>query len=185
MDLTSGRNRVCKNNIGGLKIAYIFPFVKYRRSEVIVDGVNLVSFPDTVIYPFEIVNSVYNESTQEDKSINQSLTLEMIGVEINPQLLKMVFKDHRIIAKDRKGQYRLIGAYNGVLTELTQTTGGNQSSFSGYQLSVSGQEKQTALFIDNLEDAGFEIYDPSDVDNYIFEDGNNYIFEDGNNFIFN
>lgn len=163
MELTQGRNRKCKLNIGGLKVAYFFAFEKYKRSEIIVDGVKLISFPNTVIYPFEIINSVFSESTQENESKTQNLTIEMIGVEVNSDLQKLVNKDHRVIALDRNGNYRLIGAYNGVLTDLEQTTGGTQAEFNGYRLSVEGNEKTTALFIDNLEDAGFEIYDPTSV----------------------
>ena len=185
LTISKGKNRGCKGNIGGFITIYLFPFEKYRRSQIITDGQELVEFPTTTVYPFYVTDASFNESTNEDKSVTQNLTFNLNKIEVNPEVLRLLKKDYRAIIFSRNGYYKLVGAFNGMTTNLQQTTGGSQSEFSGYQITMQGDELNEAFIFDNLEDVGFEIYDPLDFDNYIFTNEDNYIFEDGNNFIFN
>lgn len=175
-----GRNRQCKDNIGGIIKVYLFSFVKYSRSQIIRNGLELITFPETEIYEFSTVNPTFSEKGNEDLSVNQDFNFDLIGYSPQEEILKTLKKDCRVIIKDRNGQYRLLGAYNGLITDISKTTGGTQSEFGGFNVKFEGLELSNALFFDNLEDVGF-----NQTSNYIFQNDNNYIFQDGNNYIFN
>ncbi len=193
IDLTQGRGRGCKDSIAGLDIIYFSSFVDYDRSEIIIDGATLTSFPGTFIYEFKVLNANFSESqTEEDggKSWSQSLSFDLpkINLESNLELIKLVNKDHIVLVKDRNGFFRLMGLFNGITTELTKTTGSSKGEFSGYKLTIDATEELSAVFVEDLNDAGFIVVPPDGVVpsiNYIFQDGDNFIFQDGNNYIYN
>jgi hypothetical protein len=177
--LTNGRNRKCKSNIGGVKLIYLFPFIKYSRSQIIRTGLELTTFPSTTIYAFEGVNLSFTDSqSTEDggKFFTENLTADFIGLELNTSFRKLVDDDYRVIVKDNNNKYRLLGAYNGLITEFNSTSGGNSSDFSGYNLTFDGKERQEALFIDDLEDAGFII----SLDNFLLLEDGTPILTEGN-----
>ena len=180
IDLTKGRNKQCKSNVSGVNHIYLFPFVKYLRSQIIRTGLELTSFPATNIYRFDGVNLSFTNSQQEEdggKFYNENLTADFIGLETNTELVKLINKDYRIIIKDNNGLYRLLGAYNGVLTEFSNTTGSTQAEFSGYNLTFEGKERQEALYIDDLASAGFVVVDS---ENYILLENGTFILTELN-----
>ena len=101
--LLQGFGKRCKTNIGGIKTIYLFPFVKYSRSQIVRDRLELITFPETIIYAFEGVNLSFTDSqSTEDggKFFTETLTADFIGLQDNTQLLKLVNSDYRIIIKD-------------------------------------------------------------------------------------
>ena len=51
--INSGRDRQCRNSLGGISKLWLFPFVKYSRSQIITNNNILVTFPNTDIYRFD------------------------------------------------------------------------------------------------------------------------------------
>jgi len=155
--VTSGYNRNCKSSQGGLDKIWLFPYVKYSRSQIATDANFLVSFPQTTIYSFYSngtpIFSEDNETEDGGKYYNQSINLELNGVENIDRLLK---KDYRVIIKDNNGYFRILGLYVGLECEkIDYNSGSNKQSFNGYSLSFTGKEEKPSFFIENLEDAGF------------------------------
>lgn len=164
LSLTSSRLKGCKDSIGGVSEVYIFNYIKYPKSQIVVDGVNLTSFPLTNIYQFEFNNepNFTNDSSEDEggKFYNESLNLEFVGY-FNSSIITLLKSDLRCIIKDRNGNYRLLGAYNGLICErLNYTTGDAKNTFKGIRFSLEGRELIQSLFIDDLEDAGFILYLP-------------------------
>lgn len=177
--LTQGISKKCKDSIAGLDIVYLFPYVKYAKSQIVINDNKLVTFPETTIYSFYGVNGSFTETQNEDdggKFYDISLGFDLPKIEKNTNLTSFLINDYRAIIKDRNGYYRIAGLYNGLQTDLNQNTGDSKESFSGYKLAFQGQEINSSLFIDDLEDAGFII----DPDNYLLaEDGQILSSEDG------
>ena len=101
--LANGRNRKCKSNLGGVKLIYLFPFIKYSRSQIVRDGLELVTFPSTLIYAFEGVNLSFTDSQSTEgggKFYTENLNADFIGLETNTQLQKLIDNDYRVIIKD-------------------------------------------------------------------------------------
>jgi hypothetical protein len=179
--ITQGFDRRCKDNLGGVRKLYLFPFVKYLRSQIITIGEELTSFPTTTIFEFETNVISFNEPMQENeggKFYNQNLEFSLIGTDDFFELQKLVKKDYRIIIQDRNGNYKILGLYNGLeCTNFSYNTGGGKSELNGFNLSFEGQEIRSSLFIKNLEDAGF-IIDSLVPEFRLLEDGSFRLLED-------
>jgi len=180
--ITSGRDRVCRNNLGGISKLWLFPFVKYSRSQIVINNNVLLSFPDTTIYRF---NYNGNPAPAENQSENDggkfydlSISFDLLYSTDAPNIEKLLKKDYRLIFQDRNGLYRIFGLYTGLVCDsLTYNSGSGKSELNGFTLSFTGQEEKGSFFIDNLEDAGF--FD-ADIDFRITELGEFRITENDN-----
>lgn len=157
--IASGRNRICKNLQGGVYELFIFPFVKYSRSQIVTSGNFLTDFPETTIYPFYSLGTpTPTQQMEQDaggKYYNQSISLEFDSYDEAEKLLN---KDYRIIFKDRLGNYRILGLYNGLESgSLNYSSGGGKTDLNGYKISFDGKEEREAFFIKDLASAGFII----------------------------
>ena len=158
----NGYTRKCKDSLGGLKKVYLFPYVKYSRSQIILNGNILVSYPDTTIYEFEVETNPSVSQTQSTdaggKYFDISLSLDLPNT-LGYDFEKVLNKDYNIITEDRNGKLRFLGNRNGLeCTSLNYDTGGSKNSFSGLKLSFEGKEECEAWFINNLASAGFDIF---------------------------
>lgn len=155
-------SRVCKDLIGGISKVYLFPYVKYNRSSIKVTNLVINEFPETEIFEFSAVlnSNLEQKMTDEDggKYYTQSISLQFQGIKDKFTFQKLLKKDYRLIIKDNNGNYRLLGAYNGLECEsLDVDTGSSKNSFNGLSVSFSGKERNEALFIENLDATGFII----------------------------
>lgn len=154
VDITQGRGRECKG-LGGLSEFYIFPFVEYANSQIVINGLTLIEFPETTIYRFFLESTDFRNPMQEDdggKFYNEILSLTFPEIQSNTELPKLLYKDHRVIVRDRNEIYRMLGAYNGgIFDNLVQQTGSTYNDLSGYRIDYEGMEEQPALFLDNLD----------------------------------
>lgn len=184
LSLTSGKNKDCKDSVGGISEVYIFSYTKHPKSQIIVDDLTLTSFPETNIYKFEFNNepNFTNDSSEDEggKFYNESLNLEFVGIYVWDGFERFLKKDLRIIIKDRNNKYRLLGAYNGLIVDRIQrTTGDAKNTFRGYRITFEGKELNPSLFIDDLEDTGFNI-----VENiFLLSEDGKYILTENNELI--
>ena len=157
----SGYTRKCKDSLGGLKKVYLFPYVKYSRSQIVLNGNILVTYPNTTIYEFEVETNPSVSQTQSEenggKYFSISLSLDLPNT-LGYDFQKVLNKDYNIIIEDRNGKLRFLGNRNGLeCTSLNYDTGSSKNSFSGLKLSFEGKEENEAWFINDLSSAGFII----------------------------
>lgn len=180
--ITQGFDKRCKNNLGGVSKLYLFPYVKYLRSQIVIAEEELTSFPPTTIFEFETDVISFSEPMQENdggKFYNQNLEFSLIGNNDFWELQKLLKKDYRIIIQDRNGNYKILGLYTGLeCTNFSQVTGGGKSELNGFNLSFEGQEIRSSLFIKNLGEAGFTI-DSLEPEFRLLENGNFRLLENG------
>lgn len=158
--VTSGYSRKCKDSLAGVSEIYLFPFVNYSRSQIVVSGNVLETFPTTTIYKFYANgNPSPNESQEQDaggKFYNQSISLDLQYQGDSFELSKLLNKDYRLIFKDRNGLYRIFGLYTGLEAGgINYSTGSSKSDFNGFKIDFSGKEEKGSFFISDLESAGF------------------------------
>ena len=180
--LNDGISRTRKYLNGGIDKLYLFPYVKYNRAAIYTVDNYLDAFPITLVYEFDVPNMSYKETTANDSGgiyWNQDLTFDVPNTTPSRELNKLVKNDYRAIIKDRLGNYRIIGLYNGLEANVTNETGVDKSSLNGYRISLTGKEQDQAYFLNDMS-----LFRQSEVVNYLFEDGCNYIFEDETNYIF-
>ena len=186
-DISNIEDRICKNLQGGIDAIYLFPFVKYSRSQIKTLGQKLFQFPTTFIYTYFSQVSDFSENTSIERgnvTWTQTLNFELLKTYEGSEAYKLVNKDYRAIFIDRVGNIRIIGLYNGCEATVTDTTGSDKSSANSYQITITAKEDNQAYYIDAL-DPMF----PIDYEkNYIFNDvDKNFIFNGGalTNYIFN
>ncbi len=182
VDITQGRERLGKGLLGGVDKVYLFPYVKYSRSQITISDQRLTVFPATTVYDYHSIATAFNETTEYEGGAvawNQSFTVEFPRTQESAQIHRMVNKYYRAIYIDRLGNIRILGLYNGLEAQITNETGTDKAGFNGYKVSFTGKENNQAYYLKDL--TGITVYNP---DNYIFQSGCNFIFQDGNNYIF-
>lgn len=177
----SGYTRKCKDSLGGLKKVYLFPYVKYSRSQIVLNGNILVTYPNTTIYEFEVETNPSVSQTQSEenggKYFSISLSLDLPNT-LGYDFQKVLNKDYNIIIEDRNGKLRFLGNRNGLeCTSLNYDTGSSKNSFSGLKLTFEGKEEGEAWFINYLENAGFYIFGQGEF--LLQENGDFLLQEDG------
>jgi hypothetical protein len=184
--ITSGRSNPCLNSIGGLNNIYLFTYVNYRNFQIQVDDNVLVSYPNTTIYKYELRAdaNTFNtdlESNADGISYNQNANFQVIGlkedrVEINALLNKRI----GCIVENRLGQFFTMGLYNGVTVKSVKATSGDgRNTFTGYTIALSAKELNQPFFINDLQDAGFEIFNPDAIPALLQENGSYLLQENG------
>ena len=158
--ITSGYTKKCKESIGGISDVYLFPYVKYSRSQIITTNNILTSFPQTNIFRFVPIGNPASNENQENseggKFYNQSFTLDLQYKNDAFQLEKLLKKDYRLIIKDRNNIYKIYGLYNGLEANgINYTTGGSKSESNSFKIDFIGKEEKESFFINDLEEAGF------------------------------
>lgn len=191
--ITGGRNRACKDNISGISMVYLFPFVSYYPYEMdVTRGVELRQFPETLIFPFKVRGNgnSFNENGTRDSgfstwSQNLNFVVPKQDRDIDLQLEAITNGKHRAIVEYNNGVLRIAGLLNGLDCRVEITSGGNYAEFSGYRFSLTGMEAYNSEQIPSLDDSGFVVPDQDEEFNFIYEDSNNFVFEEPEkNFIF-
>lgn len=180
--ISAHRHRQCKDLTGGVKAAYLAPYLKVPRSQIDYDGVTLNGFPEMDAYKFEIVNGSVLEQQQKDSDggkyfeVSISITCNKISSFDNVEFQRLMAKDYFIIIEDNNGNFFLLGFRNGVIAETLNTT------TTQYTMTFAGQEEDVAPYVTDLMGTTFKII--GQIDDYIFQNGKNYIFQDDTNYIF-
>ncbi len=73
-----------------------------------------------------------------------------------------------------------MGLYNGcVVKSVKGSTGGGRTDFRGYTINVEAKELNQPFFIENLQDAGFDVIEPTE-NNYLLQEDNFSILQENN-----
>jgi hypothetical protein len=180
----AGRLEPCLNNIGGLVNLYLFTYLGYRKYEISQDGTTLLKFPTTDVYKYELradANTFTSTANLDDdgRSYTQSASFVLKGlfndrVEINSLLNKRV----GVIVETRLGHYQIMGLYNGcVVKSVKGSTGGGRTDFRGYTINIEAKELNQPFFIEDLEDAGFDVIEPTE-NNYLLQENGFYLLQE-------
>jgi len=168
--------RKCKDSQGGIKSLWLFPFVQYSRSEIIVEDKVLITFPQTEIFeinPLTITQNEKQEDSDGGKFWSQliSFTIPKFDFEFH----KLIKKDYRIIVQDNNGKYIIYGLYKGLeCNKIDFTSGNSKTDSNGMSFSFDGKEEVSSFLINNLDDAGFGF-----ASYLLQEDGFYLLLEDG------
>lgn len=183
--LTQGRNEIaCRDNVGGVKNVYVFPYVSYAPTQIVITDQLLVSFPESTVYKYEVREGNFQQEITNDEngvSYNQRMSFTMFKQDLltTTELNVLTNIDFRFVAEFWDGTFRVGGIYNSAkIDTLTLESGGSKSNLNGYNVTISGLEEIQAPYITSMAII-------TGANNYIFQDGNNFIFMDGNNYIFN
>jgi len=153
--ITGNIDRINKSLVGGIDRVYLFPYIKYSRSQIVLNEQILTSFPASVVYSWSGINPTFNETTEivgGDVAWNQSLSFEIPKMYAEQEIYKLVEQYYRAIYIDKLGNIRILGLYNGLDSQLTQESGSDKASLNGYRVTMTGKEDNQAYYLANLND---------------------------------
>lgn len=185
--LTSGRTEPCKDNIGGIKNIYLMPFVEYDHTEIVLNGSQVTSFPNSFVYKYDIRKGSYVETINNDEegiSYDQVLNFTMFKIDLltTNEIDNATKLDLRYIVELNDGTFRIAGLYTGAkIDNMNIDSGGSKSDFNGYNVTINSSEEISAPFLDSL--SGFSVVDQDYQ--FLFEDEEEYTFEDSVDFTIN
>jgi hypothetical protein len=163
-DLTAGRLRACKQNIGGLGKLYLFNFLE--NPFTVVAGVATAINPLlTEAFEFEIEGDGNNvsESFVSDRNTGTSLNtqtmtimLKKIDATTSAQLNLLTYGFPMAVVKDRNGIFHAIGIDDGIDFTVVQATGGAKSEMNGYTLTGVSTTGALSPKLDSATATAFE-----------------------------
>jgi hypothetical protein len=161
-DLSQGRQRPCKDSVGGLKAVY---FINYGDADYSI-LMNNTSGTEDNIASIGQVGSVYRYDLKGNSNLEQTIVSSTdTGGTFFEQVLTLVLpkltaKDHKqikllsfgrphVIIKDNNDNYFLAGLEHGMdVTGGTVSSGSAMGDLSGYTLTLTGSERTPANFCD-------------------------------------
>jgi len=163
-DLTAGRLRACKQNIGGLGKLYLFNFLE--NPFTVVAGVATAINPLlTEAFEYEIEGDGNNvsESFVSDRNTGTSLNtqtmtimLKKIDATTSAQLNLLTYGFPMAVVKDRNGIFHAIGIDDGIDFTVVQATGGAKGEMNGYTLTGVSTTGALSPKLDSTTAAAFE-----------------------------
>ena len=155
--LSLGRTEPCKDSVGGIKTVY---FIDYGTMTVTYDVTNTDVIDDLgtiTAYKYDlkgnnsfeqtITSSRENGTTFFEQALN--ITLKKLTLADNKELKLLSYARPHIVVHDYNGNAFLMGLeHGGDVTGGTITTGAAMGDLSGYTLTMTGQEKTPANFLE-------------------------------------
>lgn len=155
--LNTGRKVPCKDSVGGIKAAY---FADYDTLGVLtIASGEVTAFGGTPdFFKFDVKGNSSLEQTITSSRENGTafyeqtlnLTLTKLDLATQQEIIEIVKARPHVIIEDYNGNYLLIGAVNGAdCSGGTIVTGAAMGDLSGFTLTMTGQEKLPAYFVDS------------------------------------
>ena len=177
--------RNCPDGLGGINTFYLFYWIKYSRSQIVLNKQKLVTFPTTRIYKVDAQSVNFTENSSFEggaESWEQSFSFDVPKTNVGSQLFELLKQNYSLIYTDNLGNTRILGLYNGLESKISAESGADKSSMNGYKVQMDGLENNQSYWIDSITDAGFVI--DENPNNFVTQNNNNFIFQNNNNFIF-
>ena len=157
-DLTRGRKEPCKRFVGGIKEVYFITFgnledIAYDATNTdVIESVkeNIYSYRYQVRGNSSFTQNIQTSRTSSSTSFEQvlELSLKKLSKEDNAEIATMASGRYHILVVDYNNNVFVAGLVNGM-----QVVGGNiftgsaMTEFSGYKITLRGEERTPANFL--------------------------------------
>lgn len=141
-DITAGRDKPCKQGLGGLGKLYLFNFVEnpFTVTAGVATAINPLL---TTVFEYELEGDGNNvaESLVSDRNSGTSLNTQTLTVVLkkidavtSAQMNLLAYGFPMAVVKDRNGIFHAIGTDDGIDFTVAQSTGGAKGDLNGYTL---------------------------------------------------
>lgn len=161
-DITSGRAIGCVDAKPGIDDFYLIPRTDLGAGAYTIAGneVTGIDVSITEVFKYSLRGDDENVFTQTKPDngrasgasvFNQEFVVKLKKVDkLTSAELNIVSKSTpNVIVKDNQGNYRLMGLSEGCYSVIEEVSGGAKSDFSGYTITFSATEFETAPFLDS------------------------------------
>jgi hypothetical protein len=160
-NITAGRERACKQGIGGQSTLYLFyqddtNFMTLSADKSTVSAVTLAA--DSVFaFPLEGDSNTLEMSTVGDRNTGTRVNTQTLNVVLprldavtSAQMNLLVAGYPQAIVADKQGNYIVLGFDHGVDFTVAASTGGSATDMNGYSLTGIAMEDGMAPHIDDV-----------------------------------
>lgn len=157
--LTLGRLEPNKTQVGGIKNVYFFEYDSdLYASATIAATEEVTAFGSAqTLYKYETKGGTgFSQTNPNDRAtgtsfqeISGTITLKKQDLATRKELKLMSYERLHIITEDYNGNFKLYGAENGCEVSVETQDGTAMGDLSGYVLTVTGQERFPAFFVDS------------------------------------
>jgi len=139
-DISAGRLRQCKSQLGGNANLYLYNFIEDPFT-ILADVATAVNIGLTSVYKFELEGdgNTLEESLVGDRNAGTAVntqTLTFLLKKIDPTIsaqLNLLAKGYpQAVVEDRNGVFHALGVDDGIDFTIVQSTGGAKADFNGY-----------------------------------------------------
>jgi hypothetical protein len=150
-DITKGRVKECKQNLGGQSKLYMFNYQEDPFT-VLAGEATAINVGITVVYVYELEGTLntLSEDMVSDKdtgvTVNTQTTVMTLRKQDAPTSAEfnlLAYGDAQCVVKDRNGVYHALGISEGLNWSINAQTGGNYTDLNGY--TVTGVATEGAL----------------------------------------
>jgi hypothetical protein len=163
-DLTQGRDRSCKDGLGGQSNLYLYNSVE--EAFTVVDGVaTAVNGNLTEVFKYELEgdNNTLEQSMVGDRNTGtrvntQTLTtsLKKMDAETNAEFNLLVAGYPQAVVEDRNGNFHALALDDGMDFTVVASTGGAKTDMNGYTLTGVATTGTLAPILDEATVTAFE-----------------------------
>jgi len=163
-DITVGRERGCKEQLGGTSKLYLYNYLEDPFT--IVDGeATAMNILLDEVFEYDIVGdgNTLVENMVSDRNTGttvntQTMTINLIGIDAttSAQMNLLAYGFPQAVIKDRNGIYHAVGVSEGIDFTVDQNTGGARTDLSGYTLTGVSTEVALSPKLDSATVTAFE-----------------------------
>lgn len=166
-DVSFGRNVKCKDQVGGLKAAYLINYddiASFTYDPTDTDVIATAVGAGTInAYKYELkgtssFSEVFNSSRETGTSSVEStlvLSLKTQSAVDHKEIKLLTYGRPRIVIEDHNGNFRLMGLEHGAeVTTANANSGAAMNDGSGYEITLVSTEKILANFMVATDEAG-------------------------------
>jgi len=165
-DITKGRVKECKQNIGGNSKLFVFNYEQDPFTVAAGSGVaSAVNAAITTVYVYEIegtlntlvedqVSNVDTGSTVNTQTL--SITLRKQDAATSAEFNLLTYGNAQAVIKDRNGIYHALGYSEGLNWSVNSQTGGNYTDLNGYTVTGTATEGSLSPKLDAATITAFE-----------------------------
>jgi len=157
-DLTLGRIEPCHDQNGGLKAVYFINYTAGLETSATFDANNQITgFASALtLFKYELRggNNSFEESNEKSRENGTSfwtqtgtVSLKKQDVASHKELRIATHGTPHVVFEDYNGNFFMAGLENGCSVAVSTTTGTAMGDFTGYNVTITGQESSMASFI--------------------------------------
>ena len=155
-DITAGRNKVCKESIGGNSVLYLYNFLEDPFTVVNGEATAMnVALTEAFEYQLEgdlntLVEDVVTDRNTGTTINTQTLTavLKQIDAATSAQMMLLAKGFPMAVVKDRNDNYHAVGISDGIDFNVNAQTGGVKTDLNGYTLVGTSTTQDIAPLLD-------------------------------------
>jgi len=155
-DLTAGRAKVCKKQIGGNSNVFLINSIDnpFTLTDGLITGINAGI---TAAYKYELIgdNNTFSQVKSSDRTAGTSINTQTLVMSLNALDSATSIEMNNIahgypiaVVNDRNGNYFAVGIDDGIDFQIATTTAGAKSDFNGYTLTGTSTTRDLAPHLD-------------------------------------